>query len=57
MDASTWIALAALAVSAAGPVVTTLKQDGKREGKIDAALATLAKIADDHEMRLRKGRL
>jgi hypothetical protein len=57
MDASTWIALGALAVSAVGPTVTQLRQGAKRDGKIDAAIATLTKIADDHEMRLRKGRL
>lgn len=57
MDPATWIALGALAVSAAGPTVTTLRQGAKREGKLDQAIQQLTQIADDHEQRLRKGRL
>ncbi len=57
MDTSTWIALGALAVSAVNPAVIGLRQGAKRDGKIDAAIATLTKIADDHEARLRRGKL
>jgi hypothetical protein len=57
MDASTWIALAALAVAALGPTVSRLTADARRDGKIDAAIEQLTKISQDHEDRLRKGRL
>lgn len=57
MDPATWIALGALAVSAVGPTVTTVRQGAKREGKLDGAIEQLTRITSDHEARLRKGRL
>lgn len=57
MDASTLISLGALAVAAAGPVVTGLRSGAKRDGKIDAAIEQLTKITTDHEARLRRGKL
>lgn len=57
MNASTWIALAALAVAAFGPVASNLAAGGRRDGKIDAAIEQLTRITADHEARLRRGRL
>jgi hypothetical protein len=57
MDASTVIALGALVVSVLTPTADKLRSGAKRDGKLDAAVAMLTKIADDHEARLRKGRL
>ena len=47
----------ALVSGALGTVIGFLIRSARREGKIDAALETLTKIADDHESRLRRGRL
>lgn len=60
MNPSTWIALGALAVAAVTPVTMALqgsRRDGQREGKLDASIEMLTGIAQDHEARLRKGRL
>lgn len=53
VDASTWIALIALAVASLGQV----RSFGSREGKLDAAIEQLTTITADHEERLRKGSL
>lgn len=53
MDASTWVAIVALAVAAAGPAAVTLRGSGRREGKLDAAIVQLTQITSDHEARLR----
>jgi hypothetical protein len=57
VDAATWIALGALAVAAIGPAVAMLTSNARRDGKVDAVLERLTKIAEDHENRLRRGRL
>jgi hypothetical protein len=60
VDSSTWIAVGALAVAAVSPVTAALqssRQEGQREGKLDSAITRLTEIAEDHEARLRKGRL
>lgn len=57
MNTAELISLAALAVAALGPVITTAVSGARRDGKIDAAIEQLTKITTDHESRLRKGRL
>lgn len=57
MAASTWISLLALLIAALSPFAATLRADARRDGKIDAAIETLTRIAGDHEMRLRARRM
>jgi hypothetical protein len=57
VDASTLIALSALAVSAVSPSVGVIASRAKRDGKLDAAIERLTAITEDHEARLRKGKL
>lgn len=57
MDTSTWIALLALVLAAASPVITRLTSGARRDGKVDAVLEQLTKITEDHEQRLRGGHL
>jgi hypothetical protein len=57
MEPSTWISLGALVVAFLGPALTTLAAGARRDGKVDAVLERLTKITEDHETRLRKGRL
>jgi hypothetical protein len=48
-----WAAVLIAAIAAAAALGRQLLASGERDGKIDACLAQLTKIADDHEERLR----
>lgn len=52
-----WITALVPLLVALGAVAAWLISAGRREGKLDAALEMLTKIADDHEQRLRRGGL
>jgi hypothetical protein len=51
---ASWAQLIVAAVMCAGAVGGLLYRDGKRDGKIDAILEELRRIAVDHETRLRQ---
>lgn len=57
MSAADWIAVAAVLVAGASPVVSSAIAHARRDGKVDEVLDRLTGIAADHEGRLRAGGL